>query len=518
MVVARGAGAAGPVLLACRQWDPLGLARRLPSRGAGVWLGAPLLPWRLQCPARVCAALAAGLGGLLRSPSPAPRSPRCVWRVVPSRDSVPSPTGTPFHSVWVFRGSGPVALLVFPACPLCVRALALSRRPRPSSLPGSVWRAHLAWSQCRAPVGQFHAVHSPLLVLPRPPALPGLVGGGCPSPVPPRAWLGVVCPLMGGPARPGRSGAGGSGGGGAACVPSSPEAWPGGPEGLGVALPRSVPLPLLGGHQSGCYWCRSVHGGRGLHTAPIRVCVLIPGVVRLAPLSAGAGLPACLAVSVGAGEWGCGSAWRTGFAAFAPRVPRPFQGEGELPPGLGGGRGPAPPCPVSGIPRAGGGGVGGERGGGSRRGSSPPSSGGVLCGPRPWPPFMAGGVAWRIPPCCMLGRGCVAGPRAGRGPAGRWWVSLPGGGGGGLIGAPPLLGGSVGGPRGAGGRKVALLRFVSPPPPGGPQGGSLHHCLALHTALAHVRVLPSWCCPRGALACRRRAAGLLRVLREWAGG
>ena len=34
-MVAQGAGAAGPVILACRQWDPLGLARRLPI--LGVW-------------------------------------------------------------------------------------------------------------------------------------------------------------------------------------------------------------------------------------------------------------------------------------------------------------------------------------------------------------------------------------------------------------------------------------------------------------------------------------------------
>ena len=42
-MVARGAGAAGPVLLACRQSDPLGLARRLPSLGVGAWL--KVLPW-----------------------------------------------------------------------------------------------------------------------------------------------------------------------------------------------------------------------------------------------------------------------------------------------------------------------------------------------------------------------------------------------------------------------------------------------------------------------------------------
>ena len=45
------------------QWDPLGLARRLPSLGVGAWRCAPLLPWRVQCPVCVCAALAAGWGG-----------------------------------------------------------------------------------------------------------------------------------------------------------------------------------------------------------------------------------------------------------------------------------------------------------------------------------------------------------------------------------------------------------------------------------------------------------------------
>ena len=35
------------------------------------------------------------------------------------------------------------------------------------------------------------------------------------------------------------------------------------PVGRGVALPRSVPLPALGRQQSGCHWCRAVHGGLG---------------------------------------------------------------------------------------------------------------------------------------------------------------------------------------------------------------------------------------------------------------
>ena len=136
----RGAGAARPVLLACRQWDPLGLARRLPSLGVGSWRSAPLLPWRVQCPVRVCAALAAGSGGsgrylvlcLSRFPLPAPRVPRCVWRVVLSGCPLPSLAGNPFDAVCAFCKLGPVALLVVPACPLRVCALALARRPLPA--------------------------------------------------------------------------------------------------------------------------------------------------------------------------------------------------------------------------------------------------------------------------------------------------------------------------------------------------------------------------------------------------
>ena len=143
-MVAWGAGAAGPVLLACRQWDPLGLARRLPSLGVGAWRCAPLLPWRVQCPVCVCAALAAGSGGsgrylvlcLSRFPLPAPRVPRCVWRAVPSSCPLPSLAGTPFHVVCAFRALGRVALLVVPACPFRVCALALSRCPLPPPLGG----------------------------------------------------------------------------------------------------------------------------------------------------------------------------------------------------------------------------------------------------------------------------------------------------------------------------------------------------------------------------------------------
>ena len=70
-------------------------------------------------------------------PLPARRFLRCVWRAVPSGCCLSSLACTPFHAVCAFRGLGPVALLVFPACPLCVCPLALSRRPRPP--PSSGW-------------------------------------------------------------------------------------------------------------------------------------------------------------------------------------------------------------------------------------------------------------------------------------------------------------------------------------------------------------------------------------------
>ena len=178
-MVVRGTGAAGPVLLACPQWDHLGLARRLPSLGVGAWRYERLLPWRVQCPVGVCAALAAGSGGsgrnlvlcLPRFPHPAPRVPRCVWRAVPSGCSVTSLADTPFHAVGAFRALGLVALPVVPVCPLRVCALALPRRLLSSPLGGVACapRAVPALGACRA-------------------VARGPCPSACPAPVPCSVW------------------------------------------------------------------------------------------------------------------------------------------------------------------------------------------------------------------------------------------------------------------------------------------------------------------------------------------
>ena len=330
-MVAQGAGAAGPVLLACRQWDPLWLAWRLPSLGVGAWRCASLLPWRVQCPVCVCAALAAGAGGsgrylvlcLSRFLLPAPRVPRCVWRAILSGCPLPSLAGTPFHAVCALRALGPVALLVVPACPLRVCALALPRRSPPPLLGGvacapravpglgagrAVPRGPCP-SACPAPVpcsvwrAWGGAVRSRF-----PPTWLGVVGvavgrprGGCrlllrgaprvrgsPSPdCPPtgravgvcyprvvgagvRVWGPFLCPLglhalwglrAAVRVRRVRVPGGGLGGGGVRRTPRL--CGRGGPVGRGVALPRSVPLPSLGRQQSWCHWCRADHGGRG---------------------------------------------------------------------------------------------------------------------------------------------------------------------------------------------------------------------------------------------------------------
>ena len=135
---------------------------------------------------------------LPRFPLPAPRFLRCVWRAVPSGCPLSSLAGTPFHAVCAFRGLGPVALLVFPPCPLCVCALALSRRPHPSPLsPG--------WCGARTPwvpvLGAGRVVPGGPCPSPCPASVPCTVwvawGGGGPVPFPP-TWLGAAHSPRGG--------------------------------------------------------------------------------------------------------------------------------------------------------------------------------------------------------------------------------------------------------------------------------------------------------------------------------
>ena len=430
-MVARGAGAAGPVLLACRQWDPLGLAQRLPSLGVGAWRCAPLLPWRVQCSVCVCAALAAGSGGsgrylascLSRFPLPAPRAPRCVWRAVPSGCPLPSLAGTPFHAVCAFRALGPVALLVVPACPFRVCALALSRCPLPPPLGGVACASRVVPalgagravprgpcpSACPAavPCSVWRAWGG--LVLSRvPPTWLGVVGvaagrpqGGVPStiawgvwghalPLPrlPAHWAGcrgprstccgrgragvgaLLCPCGGCAPRGGSVaftcwGAGWGGGGGACAVPPGCAARAG-PVGRGVALPHSVPLPSLGRQQSGRHWRCAIHGVRG---PPYHSGSCSPGF---------SGYDLC-GVPVRRRGLACSlrPPWEPAAAAGGRVAIRLlFRAGGDHPPCLGG-WGPGPPRLAG---RWGGG------GGGCRAAASLLSFRAAACGTPSWPP------------------------------------------------------------------------------------------------------------------------------------
>ena len=181
------------------------MARWLPSPGVRAWRSAQLLAWRVQCLGRVCAALAAGAGGsgryvvscLPRFPLPAPHVPRCVWWAVWSGCPLCSLAGTPFYTVCAVRGLDSVALLVFPACPVCVCVRWRSRGIRfPPPLP----EVGVTHAPCAVPVlGAGRAV-------PRCPcfsACPSLVpcsiwragGGGSPVPNPPYLAWGCALPV-----------------------------------------------------------------------------------------------------------------------------------------------------------------------------------------------------------------------------------------------------------------------------------------------------------------------------------
>ena len=175
---------------------------------------------------------------------------------------------------------------------------------------------------------------------------------------------------MGRPVRPGRSGTqavwGGGGllaaflGGGVGS--GSVGGFPGG-GGRRVAVPQSIPMPPLYGHKGGLCWCRSVHGGCGLHAAPARVHALLTGrgprgalwgVLVLLPGGWRAGWQAGKRRGLSMSLWeqagdapGASGAWtqRHVQCGALPRAPRSSRGGGVLPwPGLGG-TGPTSPGP-----------------------------------------------------------------------------------------------------------------------------------------------------------------------------
>ena len=486
-MVARGAGAAGPVLLACRQWDPRGLARRLPSRGAGAWRGAPLLPLQVQCPGRVCAALAAGSGGSGRClvscpprfPLPAPPVLRCVWRVVPSRFPLPSLAGTPFHAVCAFRGLGPVALLVFPACSLWVCPLVLPRRPRPPPLLGVAHapRAVLVLGAGRAvPLGPCPSAH--------PAPVPFLLGGGGPVPFPPYLAWGCVLPV--GWARASgaflRRGVGWDGGGRPVCRspslccrggqwgwgspflgPSLCLPWAGNKAGVldvALAMEGVAPIPLRFVFAC-CLGARSVWRPGVL--ARVRWSIVVPARAGGWGVGAGPALASLMADAVLLGGRGITSSTFGGVGAGAPVAY-----------GLVGG--------------------GGETGGGSRRG--------------PPPPYQGGGAAALCPaplssPAHPLPVGVVGQPRA-PGAACRRRASLAGGGGAAAHG-PPLRGGLPRG-RGAGG-SCCLCPSLCPPWAGNIAG-----------VLGNAPVMgaqPPYCSV--SLSCAAPGRGPCAVLVRWCG-
>ena len=288
-MLARGAGAAGPVLLACRQWDPLGLARRLPSLGVGAWRCAPLLPWRAQCPVCVCAALAAGSGGFGPAPGvvslsfPPPR-PACSALRVAGRPVRVSLTLARCHAI-------PCGLCVPRArsgCPsgsprvslscVCARALAVSAPPP----LGGVARA----SRVVPALGAGRAV-------PR-----GPCPSACPAPVPcsvwrawggavrsrfPPTWLGVMRAAVGRPR------------GGAfdrcvgrlrSCAPPPPAARP------------------LGGLSGSALWARACGcGGPALSLWGLRAAGRVHGVLMLGGGLGGFGLVWVKACAGRPGPW-----------------------------------------------------------------------------------------------------------------------------------------------------------------------------------------------------------------------
>ena len=329
-MVARGAGAAGPVLLACRQWDPLGLARWLPSLGVEAWRSAPLLPctWCTWC----CV-------------SPVSPFPPCVSRAVcggPSCLGVPYPRSLVRHSTRS-EGSASSVRLPFWYSPraLCVCVRSRSRGVRfPPPLPWVVWRAHLARSRRLALVGPFHAVRAPPRVVPRSLAPSDVLGEARPSPVSPLPGFGLCAPRGVGlcvrnvPV-PG-AGVGGRGGGLCTAPPVCAGGEASGAGGPSASFgPSAFPGQATKRVSLASFWswrawppyssglCSLAVSGRGLCGALARWCGFACSPRFLWEQAAGAG----------------------GWALLWPpsRALRSRQGEGGTTPSASGGWGPAPP-------------------------------------------------------------------------------------------------------------------------------------------------------------------------------
>ena len=123
---------------------------------------------------------------LSRFPHPAPRVPRCVWRVVLSGCPLPLLAGTPFHAICAFRElisvglSGPFRV---PFACVC------ARNPTASALPPPGW---CAVRTSRGPGRSTWSV--PLRVsCPRPLLRVACLGGGGLGPVPPYLAWGCCC-------------------------------------------------------------------------------------------------------------------------------------------------------------------------------------------------------------------------------------------------------------------------------------------------------------------------------------
>ena len=177
------------------------------------------------------------------------RSPRCVLRNVPSGCPLPSPACTPFQAVCEFCGFGPVAHSVCAACPLRVCAL---MHPRCTRSP--------PWSWCRVVPAQGAGRAVPC----------GSDTSAIPALVPCSVYLGRVWAGSPGPRIP-------LPGSGLRFAPLEFRLGrSGGHWGRGLQSSSSVPLPPLHRHQ-GWLPLRCIgHGGCGLHTALVRVRVLLP--------------------------------------------------------------------------------------------------------------------------------------------------------------------------------------------------------------------------------------------------